>query len=388
MLDEKGFKRKRFADIFADMEAKAKEVFGEKINTSERSPLGVILRMFAWFLGLLWQQLENVYNSAYVDKASGRSLEYVGKYVGIKMRGAEKAAGVVVVSGDPGIPVVSGSRFATKTNIVFETTKDAVIQASGKVDVPIRALLAGPTGNVSSGAIEVVVNPTVGISAVTNPSEMTGGRGKETDTEFRQRYDRSVASGGSSTTESIVATLLALPGVRDCQVEENVTMETVNDVPAKSVAPFVFGGEDNQIAQAIYKTKAGGIQSWGETVVQVADSKGKMHPIGFTRPTELDVYAAITLETDQNFPVSGHALVRTALIQYIGGQDQDGLIYSGVGLGQDVIYSKAISALYKVPGIVDVQLQLGLSHESLSPGNVSIGARQVAKTDWQKVAVS
>ncbi|MDR4997901.1 baseplate J/gp47 family protein [Brevibacillus parabrevis] len=388
MLDEKGFKRKRFADIFADMEAKAKEVFGEKINTSERSPLGVILRLFAWFLGLLWQQLENVYNSAYVDKASGRSLEYVGKYVGIKMRGAEKAAGVVVVSGDPGISVVSGSRFATKTNIVFETTKDVVIQANGKVDVPVRALLAGPTGNVPSGAIEVVVNPMMGISGVTNPSEMTGGREKETDTEFRQRYDRSVAAGGSSTVESIVATLLALPGVRDCQVEENETMETVNDVPGKSVAPFVFGGEDNQIAQAIYKTKAGGIQSWGETVVQVADSKGKMHPIGFTRPTEVDVFAAVSIETDQNFPANGHAMIRTALIQYIGGQDQDGTIYSGVGLGQDVIYTKAISALYKVSGIVDVQLKLGLVAGSLTPGNVTIGPRQVAKTDWQKVAVS
>ncbi|MFF0831032.1 baseplate J/gp47 family protein [Brevibacillus sp. NPDC003359] len=388
MLDEKGFKRKRFADLFAEMEAKTKEVFGEKINTSERSPLGIILRLFAWGLNLLWQQLENVYNSAYVDKAIGRNLEYVGKYVGIKIRGAEKAKGHVIVRGDPGIPIARGSRFSTRTNIVFETTEEATIQAAGEVSVPIQALLSGPIGNVPISAIEVVVNPTIGISSVINTVTITGGRAKETDTEFRQRYDRSVSSGGSSTVESIVATLLALPGMRDCLVEENDSMLTVDDIPPKSIAPFVFGGEDEQIAKAIHSTKAAGIRSWGETEVQVTDSKRKSHIIGFTRPKQVSVFVSVTLETNQNFPINGKDLIRAALIQYIGGQDEDGTIYSGVGLGQDVIYTKAISALYKVEGIADAQLRLGVDPSALSANNVEIGPRQVAETDSLKVVVN
>ncbi|ELK38885.1 baseplate protein, partial [Brevibacillus agri BAB-2500] len=45
MLDEKGFKRKRFRDWWIEIEAKARSVFGEQVNLTERTPLGIILRL-------------------------------------------------------------------------------------------------------------------------------------------------------------------------------------------------------------------------------------------------------------------------------------------------------------------------------------------------------
>lgn len=387
-LDEKGFKRKRFSDLYSDMETKAKSVYGEKVNLSERSPLGIILRLFAWFLSLFWQQLENVYNSAFVDTASGRSLRNTGKYIGMKEKGAEKAKGSVTVTGVEGTTVKIGTRFATKSGVVFETLADSVIPADGEVDIVIQAISAGSSGNVPSGAINVIVNPSGAIQSVVNQDGTTGGREKETDYEFRQRYDRSVASGGSSTTESVIATVLALPSVRDCIIEENTTMDEVNGVPAKSLAPFVFGGENEEIAEAIRATKAGGIRSWGETVVDVVDSRGNLHKIGFTRPEVIQIYAHVSLETNQDFPLNGKDLIRTAIVQYIGGQDSDGTIYNGVGLGKSVIYTKVISAINQIEGIADVTVQIGTTEQNFTTQNIQLGSRQVAETDWQKVVVS
>ncbi|WP_301171021.1 MULTISPECIES: baseplate J/gp47 family protein [Brevibacillus] len=393
MLDEKGFKRKRFAEIFSELEAKAREAFGEKVNTSERSPLGIILRLFAWGLSLLWQQLENVYNSAYVDTASGNTLGYVGKYIGIKKRLKEKAKGVITVTGDPGRTIPKGQRVKTKKNIMFETQKDALIGADGHIDIPIVAVVAGSSGNVPAGEITDLVNPLTFQITITNAAKTEGGRENETDTEFRDRYDRSLATGGSSTTESIEATLLALTGVLDCTVDENTTLATVNGIPPKSVAPLVLGGDDQVIATAIFKTKSGGVRSFGDNEVTVVDSKGNEHVIGFSRPTITDIYVSVTLTTDSDFPTNGYDLVRAEIIKYIGGGDQDGAEYNGLGLGkkgagQKVVYTKIISAIQQVPGITDMDLRIGIDPENMGTSNVITPAKSVPKTSWEKVTVS
>lgn len=393
MLDEKGFKRKRFADLFSEMELKAKEVFGEKINTSDRSPLGVILRLFAWALSLLWQQMENVYNSAYVDTATGNPLGYIGKYIGIRKRLKEKAKGVITVSGDPGEFIQKGLRVKTKKNIVFETIQDAVIGTDGRINIPIIAVVAGRTGNVDAGEITDLVNPQPFQITITNAEKTTGGRDDETDPEFRDRYDRSLATGGSSTTASIEATILALPGVRDCIVDENTTMVEKSGIPPKSVAPLVLGGDDQEIATSILKTKSGGIRSFGDTEVTVIDTKGNAHVIGFSRPKTSDIYVNVSLTIDSEFPPNGKDLVRTEIIKYIGGEDQDGTEYNGLGIGkkstgQKVVYTKIISAIQEVPGISDLVLRIGTTPTQLSSGNITIPDKSVPKTSWEKVTVS
>ena len=51
-LTESGFLRPSYADLLDAFEVKAKELFGSTVNLSVRSPLGIFLRIFAWFAGL------------------------------------------------------------------------------------------------------------------------------------------------------------------------------------------------------------------------------------------------------------------------------------------------------------------------------------------------
>lgn len=387
-LSDKGFKRKRYDDILQSMFDQAKQLFGENISLTERSPLGLFLRVVAWSLGLLWQLAEKVYNSAFVDTAEGTSLRHVGKYIGISELKEDYSRGEVEITGDPGKTRLRGFRVGTESGVMFETISDVIIGETGVAIAPVKAVEPGQRGNVPAGTITKIINPEAGIKAVTNPERTAGGRDKETDLDFRKRYDRSVSRGGSSTVESIVATLLELHGVRDCIVQENDTEETVNDVPPKTLAPVVFGGDDQEIAIAIFQSKAGGIRSWGENEITVKDSKGYEHVIGFSRPEVVPIYVQAILTTNAHFPVDGLRLVRREIIKHIGGQDEDDVLYNGLGLEEGVVHSRLISAIYQVAGIKDVDLKIGTTPDNLGTTNVPIGSREVAETDWQKVVVN
>lgn len=69
---------------------------------------------------------------------------------------------------------------------------------------------------------------------MTNALGTTGGADIETDESLRARYDESISLGGASTTSAIEVELLQVQNVVDARVIENVTMATVDGVPAKA----------------------------------------------------------------------------------------------------------------------------------------------------------
>ena len=77
-LTERGFLRPSYADLLDAFEVKAKELFGSTVNLSVRSPLGIFLRIFAWFAGLTWQLAEDVYNSGFIDHRRRRCDDLCG----------------------------------------------------------------------------------------------------------------------------------------------------------------------------------------------------------------------------------------------------------------------------------------------------------------------
>lgn len=388
-LNKEGFKRKRYEDVIASLETRAKDLFGPDFNLSPRSPQGLFIRLVAWSIALLWQVIEYVYNSAYVDTAEGVSLERVGKNIGIKKRAAVRATGSVDFSGDEGTLITEGFLVATTDGIQFETTEAATIDVSGTVTVSVRAVDPGTSGNVAAGKITTIVNPSAGITSVTNSAATSGGLNRETDPEFREKYYKSVAIGGASTLDSIRASLLGVDGVRAAVVIANNTMAIDGDGrPPKSIEAYVLGGQAADIAQTVLNTKAAGIESYGYESQVVYDNADNPHTIKFTYATTVDVYVNVTVTKNDKYPADGSAQVRTALIKYIGGQDADGSSYSGLGMGQDVIYTRLISEVFKIPGIDDITLEVSTDGFNYTSSNIATAQAEVAETDSAKVVVT
>jgi len=379
-LDSTGFKRKRFAELVLEMEEKAKEAFGAQINTSERSPIGIILRLYAWFLSLSWQNAEDVYNSGYINTATRASLSRLGPYVGIQRIQAMRATGSVTFTGTSGYTVPAGFRIATSSGVLFEIADDVTL-ASGTGDAPIRAVTAGRSGNVAAGQITIIVNPTPSVTAVTNAAETGGGREVETDTEFRDRFRLSVAGGGAATLDSIRGALLRVSGVRAATVIENYTSTADGDGrPPKSFEAYVLGGEPSDIGQTILAVKAAGIQPWGSESVIVQDDGGFGHEMKFSYADEVTAHIRMTVSTDVRFPADGAAQLTSAVIRYVGGEDADGSVYVGLNMGEGVVISRLISAAYSVEGIVDVAIELSTDGTTWGTSNLSIAANEVAQT--------
>ena len=117
MLDSNGFKRKQYFEIVADMQTRARNLFGENINLTDRSPLGIFIQVLAWSIALLWQLAEKVYYSAFVDTSEGNSLDYAVRKGGVTRRGAEKATATQRFAGDNGTVIPLGFLVGTETEI-------------------------------------------------------------------------------------------------------------------------------------------------------------------------------------------------------------------------------------------------------------------------------
>lgn len=386
-VTEYGFRRKLYSECLAERITRAREVFGVKIDTSETSFLGKLIRNAAWDEAYLWELAEAVYMSPFVNSAEGTSLDAVGQYLTITRRPATKSKGVITVFGKANTLVPAGFRVATASGVVFLTTELAYIGENGKVDVPIESVIAGKNTNAQSEEINQIVNPTFGIDRVTNKDYTEGGMDIETDEEFRLRYKKSYSRVGGSTVPAMTAALLDIDDVVDCEVRENVTMAEVDGIPAKSVACFVFGGSDDAIAKTIYENKPAGIEAYGQTYKYIEDKKGIKHKIGFTRAKEIKIKVDITLTKTEDYP--GDDVIKRAILGYIGGVDEDNVEYAGLKLGEDVVYNKLISKVLCPGGVSDADVSIGPGPDyKMVKKTIEIGRNEIAVTNLDLIRIN
>ncbi|NOG26555.1 baseplate J/gp47 family protein [Lysinibacillus fusiformis] len=387
-LDKNGFKRKSYSDLIDSMSAKAKEKFGADANTTERSFLGIIIRIMAWFFSLLWQDTEDVYHSAYRKTAEGAQLDMLLPYAGISRNLADFAYGQIHISGTPNHFIESGFLVSTNNDIFFETIYDLTLDSEGKGTAEIVALDVGAIGNVGANTITEIVNPDADVTSVINLLKTSGGQEKETDAEARERADITVHGIGSATTAAIRTNLLKISSIRAAKVIENFKDEVDQyGTPPRAIQAFVLGGDDEEIAKAIHEKKAGGIQPFGTTFIDVLDLSGEIQQIGFTRANEVNVFIEVNAKTNTSFTSNGVELLKTALVKYIGGTDYYNNTYAGLNMGEDVVISRLIARAYSVDGIDDVMIKVSKDGVIYNDSNIIIALQEVAQTHFNDIEV-
>lgn len=384
-LTDAGFRRPTYAELLDALEYKAREMFGSRANLSVRSPLGIFLRIYAWMLNLLFSTLEDVYNSRFVDTAVGASLYNLGRAIGLRLLGAQKAVGYLTFTGEDGVDVPEGFLAETTAGTQYITLRSGTIR-DGSVTLPASAVNPGPDGNTAEETIKTITNPKLGVQSVTNVKPFEGGRNTETDAEFRDRYYLSVDFAGGVNIDAIVAEIYEnVEAVIAVTGDENDTdFEDANGLPPHSIEIVAYGGLDEEIAAAIFRRKAAGIQTFGNTTVPVISASGRTYDISFSRPAPIYVWVQVTdLVTDQHFPLDGIEQIKKRIVSFIGGN-----IRGGLNIGQSVIQVVLPTEVLKVPGVVDFNLRISSDGEHYSWRNIEVAARQKAVTDESMVSVS
>jgi len=235
----------------------------------------------------------------------------------------------------------------------------------------------------SSGTINEIITPIVGLDSVINFLDAEEGREIETDTELRQRRYENVRVIGAATVEAIRARLLnEVAGVEQCKVYENE--EDFTDPqgrPPHSVEALVLGGDDQDIAEKYWLVKAGGIKTFGSTPIVIYDSMDNPHTINFSRPVKVYIWLRLTLTTDGSFPPNGEQQVTNGILE-MAAQD--------FGISDDVLIQKFYCPIYQVQGVTSALVEIAATYDLTPPGayvqtNITIDEREASVFDSSRI---
>ena len=229
--------------------------------------------------------------------------------------------------------------------------------------------------------ITKLVDNIAGFTNVRNRLQPIYGREAQTDVELRQAYIAKSALRSNTMVDSVVAEILnTVVGVETVSGFENDT-DFVNDrqMPQHSIEFVVEGGEDSEIASAILRKKAGGIQTYGSVVVDVPGKYGDSIPIKFNRPTYIYVWLKIVLHCKRSsLPDNYKKMVSSLIVEN----------NKKISTGKSLLIQTLIESLYEaIPGLTYVDIQSAY-RDNLSQTPTNFVAKNVLVNSRQKIILS
>ncbi len=222
-------------------------------------------------LSVLYRQIDQVYQSGFIDTASGKALDLVVSILGVTRLSKDHAAGLVTFFRDPqvkgNITIPEGTELIAKEGgVTFHTSERRTLQLGQvRIDIPIRATdsFRGPPGMVPPGTITTLSHPIAGIGRVDNRDATALGANDESDEELRARARTVLLASGKGTIAALAQVVAeqraTLTGVQD---PNKISLETsLPSAPAGTLSLYV-AAEPEQfpgLREAIEETRAAGI---------------------------------------------------------------------------------------------------------------------------------
>ena len=386
---------------------------------TDRNPGSVTATLgeaFAREYAVLHKQMQMIYESAFVDTATGFSLDHVAALLGLDRKDAKFAGGEVLfrrstpAEGDITIP--SGTLVSTDQGQNFETTDKRILRKGQlSVTATVRAQVEGVAGKVDAGAIKNINRPIFGIESATNDAATFFATEKETDEELRRRIKGTLERAGKSTLDSIKFSLIEeIPGIN----EGNVQVTEASDAPGKVEVKFGLGSAVDpdlvrRIEETIFTARPAGVRvihNLPSRTATPARSNGAAET-GLTRdevlqdfgsgashasthfPPEvlarmdegiLDLQIEVLLRlTEGNLSVSQKENiedeVRTSVVEFI----------DTLPMGADLVFNKLLARIVGREQVADASLQVGAARGKGAPAGPFVSAN--INTDGRKARV-
>lgn len=288
-----------------------------------------------------------------VDNGSAKNTEYVFHFTfgDVTLNNSTSASNVAVLA--TAIHNAGGYSEITTRGIVVRSMDDSPVGITGAMPDDF-IILSGQKGSFTAvdlgyqtceiGELDTIAVGVSGWNSVYNYVAGDPGEDLESDESLRARRAAAASVRKSRATDpAIEAALLDVRGVSSALVKSNRGFDTDADgIPGKSFTSLIVGGNDNEIAQCIYENQPAGIQSYGNTSVNITDSHGIEQQISFSRPTPIYLWVKViyTLYDEEAFP--GQNSAKDALVEWAAKE------YT---LGKDIISTRINQGLYDVPGI-------------------------------------
>lgn len=160
-----------------------------------------------------------------------------------------------------------------------------------------------------------------------------------------------------------------------------ITITPSFGLPGHAIEIVVEGGNNTEIAQAIYASKPAGIETYGSVSITIDDAQGQPHVIHFSRPTSVFFYVTISLVTNSDFNPGSISTIQNDIVT-IGNAFPIGSIVIGFGT------NGLIGAFNDVPGIVSYTLFFDRSPSPTTNTNVQLQPEEVPNFQSFNVLIS
>jgi uncharacterized phage protein gp47/JayE len=367
-ISETGFYRPTIDDILSAKNTLAKQIIGEDFDTDELTPEGMLFRINAAAQSKIIQIAEGIYYSIFPHTARGVSLDRVCEVANLKRDSAGYAKHSVKVYGTQGYIIEAGTEFKNDEGIEFYSlTNAAIVQADTGAegldeeilyyaDVIVQCKQSGTVGNVND--INSVVEVNMNIENVTYVSVVSYGTNAESDPELRAKFETVVQGLGTNTRKSIIANVLRVAGVNnvillDNTTEEDVEIKNSNEEVVLTITAGTYAvivQSDNatngaDIAQAIFEKQPLGIPQSGVEQIEILDSSKTKQNVKFSYVAQNSIDVEVTCVVDESYDtIGGEKEIQNNITTYI----------NGLGIGQEVVYTRLYDYIYNVAGVKKV----------------------------------
>lgn len=293
-----------------------------------------------------------------IDNGSAKNTEYVFHFTfgDVTLNNSTSASNIAVLA--TAIHNAGGYSEITTRGIVVRSMDDSPVGITGSMPSDF-IILAGKKGSFTAvneglqtceiGELDTIAVGVSGWNSVYNYVAGDPGEDMESDESLRVRREAAAKVRKSKATDpAIEAALLDVPGVTTASVFSNRGFDTNADgVPGKSFTSLVVGGTDADVARCIYENQPSGIQSWGNTTVNVTDSHGFEQQISFSRPTPKYLWVKFYYRVYDEEVFPGEESIKKAMVEWAEKQ------YT---LGKDVIPTRIPGGIYELVAGVGVAM--------------------------------
>jgi uncharacterized phage protein gp47/JayE len=370
--------------LISDVQQEYIAVFGESLNLDPSTPRGRLIEIEANSRKQILSLNAMIANQININYATGQGLDGLGSLFGRKRKVAISTSVLCYLTGSAGTVIPANSQAKTIAGDVFYTPNNITIDSTGNASAYFYSLVAGEIPCEIDTLTEIVTQ-VVGWDSINNPSAPILGSYQESDTDFRNRIDKSRYTGIGligdvksrlSNIDNVISYFVYNNGTN-----QQVTIEGISINP-HSVLIIVQGGNNQDIANALYETVSAGCGYTAienqSVVVNVSDTSSNFkvqYPITFNRPENVEIACELTIGRNNYTGDNLENDLKNAVLAWANNQiaGVDGLI-----LGTDIYSYEIGSAISQyIPEIIVKNVQIAIVGNTLSNTPISININQL-----------
>lgn len=375
-LTDSGFVVKEMPEIRAELVSRIKDEYNDDVDVSDGSFNGKTITVAAEWIYDVQSDMQDVYDSTFLDTATGISLDRWAGNLATQRNLAQAAQVTLDITGTPGYLIEAETEFLTDNGDSFITADDAQIDQDGKISVIANSADMAAYTNVDANTIIYPANPVDEIISVNNPDAASGGADLETDYDLRHRLKLNLKAMFGPTIAGLMAAVMNVTAVTGVNIQQNLsTTVDANGNPPNTLHFYVSGGLPQDIAQAIADNIAAGAVTVGNEVYHI-DKSGSDVEIHFDSAQSVNLSFKLAITEGDGY---NQDALNEAVAEFLDTFD----------MGQTVILNKLYGFLYDLTGVDEVtNVQASLDGKTFTTDNIKLEKYQIAKTSDDLIEVT